>query len=131
MVERGSTTLHRACPSVAPEDMARLQAYDWPGNVRELENTIMRALVLTRGDELDLHGWLAPARPDAMEPARVDRPAVPTFHDGVRALLVRALEQTGGRVYGPKGAAALLGLKPTTLQGKLRRFGVASGRGGE
>jgi len=47
---------------------------------------------------------------------------VVTFDQGVRALLECALTQTHGKIYGPDGAAARLGLKPTTLQGKLRRF---------
>ena len=126
ILERDATTLHRARPSVAPADLARLEAYDWPGNVRELENTIMRALVLTRGDRLELHGWPSPTAPDVTGATRADRSQIPTFDDAVRDLLARALERADGRIYGPQGAAALLGLKPTTFQGKMRRFGVAT-----
>jgi formate hydrogenlyase transcriptional activator len=125
ILERDATTLHRPRPSVAPADLVRLEAYDWPGNVRELENTIMRAMVLTNGDRLELHGWPSPAASDVTIAARAADYIVPTFDDVVRNLLVSALEQTGGRIYGPRGAAALLGLKPTTFQGKLRRFGVS------
>jgi len=46
------------------------------------------------------------------------------FDDAVQALLRRALEHTGGKIYGKGGAAALLGLKPTTLQGKLKKYGL-------
>ena len=45
----------------------------------------------------------------------------------MRALIERALEHAGGRVYGPGGAAAMLGLRPTTLQGKMKKYGVATG----
>jgi formate hydrogenlyase transcriptional activator len=125
ILDRDATTLHRARPSMDPSDLARLEAYDWPGNVRELENTIMRALVLTRGTWLELHGWPSSAATGSIVAARPTGPAVQTFDDAVRDLLASALERTGGRIYGPQGAAALLGLKPTTFQGKLRRFGVA------
>jgi formate hydrogenlyase transcriptional activator len=59
---------------------------------------------------------LGPATAAARPPGR--------FDDEVRSLLTRALAAAGGRIYGPQGAAALLGLKPTTLQGKLRKHGI-------
>jgi len=123
LVARYATDLHRRPPAIAPADMARLEAYDWPGNVRELESAVMRAFILSRGPWLEL-----PALPrvGAPPPATARDPAagLARFDDAVRALLTRALEATGGRIYGPRGAAALLGLKPSTLQGKLRRFKV-------
>jgi formate hydrogenlyase transcriptional activator len=123
LVARSATELHRKPPAVAPADLERLEAYDWPGNVRELESIIVRALILSRGQRFEL-----PALPGASPVGGTPPPAtaaeVGRFDAGVRSLLLRALEATGGRVYGPLGAAALLGLKPTTLQGKLRRFGV-------
>lgn len=51
-------------------------------------------------------------------------PPVARFDEEVRDLLKRALEASGGKIYGPDGAAALLGLRPTTLQGKLRKLGI-------
>ena len=52
---------------------------------------------------------------------------VPRFEVAMRALLRDALAATSGKIYGPDGAAALLGLRPTTLQGKLRRYGIERG----
>ena len=123
LVARYATELHRRPPAIAPADLERLEAYDWPGNVRELESAILRALLLSQGPWLEL-----PALPGAVAVPRPapERPGaeVATFAAGMRSLLTRALEAAGGRIYGPRGAAALLGLKPSTLQGKLRRFKV-------
>jgi len=119
---RHAAAMHRRPPQV-PEDAWRaLESYGWPGNVRELENFLQRALILSPGPELllpELPGGAS--RPPAPEPS-----ASPPgrFDDEVRELIERALAHAGGRVYGPSGAAALLGLRPTTLQGKMKKYGV-------
>jgi len=123
LVTRYAAVVHRRAPEVAPAEMERLEAYDWPGNIRELESTILRTVILSRGDRLevpDLPGTV----PTTEEPIPAPLVGVPRFDAAVRSLLVNALEAAEGRIYGPRGAAALLGLKPTTLQGKLRRFRI-------
>jgi formate hydrogenlyase transcriptional activator len=121
---RHAALMHRKPPQVSEATWRALESHPWPGNVRELENALQRALILSPGPELQV-----PDLPAAARPAPAAGPAgVPGhFDDEMRALLERALQATGGRIYGPEGAAALLGLKPTTLQGKLRRFGVRRG----
>jgi formate hydrogenlyase transcriptional activator len=124
LVERHARRMNRKPPIVGDDTLATLRAYPWPGNVRELENFLERALILSPPGELLLPEL--PAR-------RGHPPAVPpaaSFDEGVRQLLQRALDAAGGKIYGAGGAAALLGLKPTTLQGKLRRHGLEGyGRG--
>jgi formate hydrogenlyase transcriptional activator len=93
--------------------------------VRELENYVQRALILSPGAVLELPG---PPGGAGLAAPREARPAVGTFDEEVRGLLERALRSTGGKVYGADGAAARLGLKPTTLQGKMKRYGVAAWR---
>jgi formate hydrogenlyase transcriptional activator len=118
LVERHARRMNRKPPVVADETIAALRAYPWPGNIRELENFLERALILSPPGELvlpDLPGRRA-------QPRAVS--STPSFDDGVRQLLKRALDAAGGKIYGDDGAAALLGLKPTTLQGKLRRHGL-------
>jgi formate hydrogenlyase transcriptional activator len=102
-------------------DRASLQRcldYSWPGNVRELENLVERSVILCPGPVLTMD----PSREaDALSGAPVP-PA--TLRDTVRARLVDALRASKGKIYGPGGAAEFLGLKPSTLQAKMKRFGL-------
>jgi formate hydrogenlyase transcriptional activator len=122
---RQAERMHRKPPRVPDAAWRVLEAGAWPGNVRELENHVQRALLGSPGDVLVLpEGLPAPSTATAAA-----GPAAPPgrFDDEVRCLLQRALQATGGRVYGPGGAAALLGIPPTTLQGKLLKLGLARG----
>ncbi len=122
---RHAALMHRKPPLVPEQAWRALEAHDWPGNVRELENALQRALILSPGATLAVPEL--PRSAPAATAAAAAAPATPgRFEDEVRGLLERALASCGGRVYGPKGAAALLGLRPTTLQGKMRRYGVRS-----
>lgn len=116
------------------EDALRvLSAYHWPGNVRELQNVIERALILCRDDVVNESAIRlgeaaagpvpAPAGAAAPLPGARDGPPV-TLAEAERAVIIRALRHSSGRVSGPSGAAALLGLKPTTLHAKMKRLGV-------
>ncbi|RMF80467.1 MAG: GAF domain-containing protein [Nitrospirae bacterium] len=126
LVARIARRLNRRPPAVSGAVVERLRAYPWPGNVRELENFLERAMILGPPEEL-----VVPDLPGTAAAGAQEEEPVPTFEEGVRALLERALRRSGGKIYGPDGAAALLGLKPTTLQGKLQRYGVqVAGRRG-
>ncbi len=110
---------------VAADVLERFFSYAWPGNVRELENVIERGVVLARGEEISLD--LLPR--DLLD--RVTLPEVPalpeglTFYDAVtryeRQLIEAALRRAGGV---QKQAAEILGLKPTTLNEKIKRLGI-------
>jgi formate hydrogenlyase transcriptional activator len=91
--------------------LKRLKSYDWPGNVRELENVLERSLILSRGGPLEV----------SLPSSRTTRPPV-RFEDAARRCIADALATSGGRIYGPNGAAAILGLKPTTLVSKMQRL---------
>jgi formate hydrogenlyase transcriptional activator len=146
-VERHAAAMHRKPPHVPEAAWLALEAHDWPGNVRELENFVQRALILSPGSELALPdmipcqggncdrcvkagivGLAHPERAAQGTPA----PSRPRrFEDEVREVIERALAACGGRVYGAGGAAALLGLKPTTLQGKMKKYNVGEKKAGE
>jgi len=122
-LRRHAAAMHRRAPEVSEVFWKALQVHPWPGNVRELENFVQRALILSPGQVLELPG---PLDAGALSPAST--PAVGTFEAEARAVIQRALVEADGRIYGPKGAAELLGLKPSTLQGKMKRYGIGESR---
>jgi formate hydrogenlyase transcriptional activator len=104
---------------IGPRTLALALEYPWPGNVRELENLVERAMIVSAGDTLEIDpAWLS--GPGSAAPA-----TEPTsLADQERRAILEALQRAGGRIYGPGGAAALLGLKPTTLYGKMRKHQI-------
>jgi formate hydrogenlyase transcriptional activator len=131
--------LHRArrlgkrITGITEDALRQLSSYHWPGNVRELQNVIERAVILCRDDVVNecairLGEAVTGAIPmsTAVAPPPTSRPdAAPvTLAEAERAVIIRALRHSGGRVSGPAGAAALLGLKPTTLHAKMKKLGV-------
>jgi formate hydrogenlyase transcriptional activator len=110
----------KAITQTDSDTMRSLVEYDWPGNVRELENLIERAVIITTGVTLQLDpGWLKPAL--RQENADGDRLRLAEVE---QRTILEALEHCNGRIYGPGGAAAVLGLKPSTLYGKLRKHNI-------
>jgi formate hydrogenlyase transcriptional activator len=104
--------------SLSKDSLAALQQYAWPGNVRELRNTIERAMITATGPHLTVD---TPRASAASRHRSVKLADVEVEH--IRAVL----EETGWRVRGPHGAAARLGLKPTTLESRLARLGLKRG----
>jgi PAS domain S-box-containing protein len=111
-------------PRVAPESMARLAALDWPGNVRELQHAVERAVILSRDGELVFDLEEAPV---AGAEARTE-PALMTLDEAQRSHILEVLEAVGWRVSGSGGAAEVLGVKPTTLESRMKRLGIARPR---
>jgi formate hydrogenlyase transcriptional activator len=102
--------------------MNALTAYPWPGNVRELENFIERAVILSRGMELQLPvAELTQRTQGIVSPARGD---FATLEHAEREHIMRALAETAWVIGGPSGAAARLGMKRTTLQSRIRKLGI-------
>jgi formate hydrogenlyase transcriptional activator len=101
--------------------MELLTSYHWPGNVRELENLIERAMIVSSSDSLQIEpSWLQPARPGAAEEGPPG-----SLAELERRAILDALRRCRGRIYGAHGAAAALGLKPTTLYGKMRKLRIS------
>jgi len=97
-----------------------LVAHCWPGNIRELQNFIERSVILTPGNTL------CPPLARLRATAQSDLPEEPvTLQDTERALICRTLKQTNGIIDGPRGAAALLGVKRTTLYSRMQKLGIS------
>jgi transcriptional regulator with GAF, ATPase, and Fis domain len=116
-------------PRISDEQCERLKSYGWPGNVRELQNLLERAVILSRDGKLYLDpAWLPSRSGDGgrLRPRAVEGEVVPDreWRRRERQNLEAALKRAGGRIYGPNGAAELLGVKPTTLQSRLRVLGI-------
>ncbi|MEN8262878.1 MAG: sigma 54-interacting transcriptional regulator [Nitrospirota bacterium] len=95
-----------------------LVAYNWPGNIRELENIVERAVIISRGNQLELGDWLARKQHTLSASHAV------SLEDVERAHINEVLEMTGWRVSGENGAAKILGLKPTTLEARMNKLGI-------
>jgi transcriptional regulator with GAF, ATPase, and Fis domain len=144
LLERICRRLRRAQLTISAAQLADLASRPWPGNVRELLNVLERAVISTaRGEPLQLP---PPERPVSRVPGRPpSAAAVPALEgawpagtppdaEGVfpdlemrrreRENLTRAIERCHGRIYGPDGAAALLGVKPTTLVSRIKRLNL-------
>jgi transcriptional regulator with GAF, ATPase, and Fis domain len=117
-VKKHAAKLGRRIERVPDRLMAALTAYPWPGNVRELEHVVERAMIVSEGPELAAAEWLR--HPEtAPSPARLA-----TLEEVERAHILAVLESTGWRVSGPGGAAEFLGVKPTTLEYRMKKLGV-------
>ncbi|ACS85068.1 formate hydrogenlyase transcriptional activator FlhA [Musicola paradisiaca] len=131
--------MNRTIDSIPSEILRQLSRLPWPGNVRELENVVERAVILTRGTTLNLqmdelqhhlspleapkphhHREIEPP-PEAEAPHTLD-----AEEESERDRIIRALRDTNGIVAGPKGAAARLGLKRTTLLSRMQRMGISA-----
>jgi len=97
--------------------------YSWPGNVRELQNVIERAVILSSGPELDPAALTLPQRGVDQPPSGPEGGAT-SLADAERRAILAALAATNWRISGRGGAAERLGLKPTTLHGKMKRLGI-------
>jgi formate hydrogenlyase transcriptional activator len=109
----------REIEHIPPETMAALSSYQWPGNVRELQNLIERAVILSNDGVLPNPLPMAETRQRA-----IISPGETTLRDSERTLILKTLGAVGWVIGGPKGAAARLGLKRTTLIHKMQKLGI-------
>jgi len=125
-VKMFSHRMGKQVDSIPPETMAAFQWYSWPGNIRELQNLVERAVIVSRDGVLPnpLHKKQTELTIPSLHRTRTFQSSM-TLEDSDRALIVEKLEQAGWIVGGPRGAAAKLGLKRTTLLTKMRRLGIS------
>jgi PAS domain S-box-containing protein len=117
-VQKCARRMNKSITSIPKKTLDALMEWEWPGNVRELENFVERSVILTQGSVLV--SPLSELKPAAAEPKSADE----TLEGAEREHILRALRESHGQIGGPKGAAARLGLKRTTLQSKLKHLGI-------
>lgn len=115
-VQKCAKRMNRKITSIPKKTLDALMQWDWPGNVRELENFVERSVILTHGSVL-----VAPLS-ELTPVSEVD--GNDTLEAAEREHILRALRESRGQIGGPRGAAARLGLKRTTLQSKLKQMGI-------
>ena len=117
LVERYAKKLGKQITSIPNETMQALQDYPWPGNVRELENIIERAVILCPGPLLHLADKLDISPPLLSSKMR-------TLEETERNQILKILSETRWRIEGKDGAAAILGLHPSTLRARMHKLGI-------
>jgi formate hydrogenlyase transcriptional activator len=133
-VEQSGRRMGRHVETIPSETMNALVRYDWPGNIRELQNVIERAVILSRGAVLkvsldDLRTRVASASDSNGTIASTDAGKMRgVLEETERKQILAALKQVNWVVAGPRGAAALLGVKRSTLQAHMQRLGIRVSR---
>jgi formate hydrogenlyase transcriptional activator len=122
-VQQFARRMNKAIDTIPSDTMNVLVRYHWPGNIRELQNLIERAMILSAGPVLrvpltDLQAQPAPAAARKHE----------TLEDAERRTILDALDSANWVISGPKGAAAMLGLKRSTLQARMEKLGIRRAR---
>jgi transcriptional regulator with GAF, ATPase, and Fis domain len=103
--------------TVSKDTLNTLREYDWPGNVRELESIIERAVILCPGPVLQLADKLETSPP-------LISSALRTLEETERSQILKILSETKWRIEGKDGAAAILGIHPSTLRARMRKDGI-------
>ena len=111
--------LAKPLQGVTPESVERLQGYSWPGNIRELQNVLERSCVMATSPIVEIEDDLV-----AVTPPRTTNGSITSLDENERAHIRRALAATGGRIHGPRGAATMLDIHPSTLRSRMERLGI-------
>ena len=112
--------MRKQITSISRQAMEMLTNCPWKGNIRELANFIERAVIVTRGEQLEIPAAMVPTASEMV--VAVSSPS--SFRQAESSVIIDALRAAAGRIAGRGGAAERLGLKRTTLQNKIRRLGI-------
>jgi len=117
-VDRFSRSMGKRITKINTKSLALLEAYPWPGNIRELQNVVERSVIVCDGDEFSVdESWISYTSP-------ATRPLNASLATQEKESIEAALAQSKGRVSGPTGAAARLGIPPSTLDSKIRALKI-------
>jgi len=130
LVERYAKKAGKKITHITKKTLELFQTYDWPGNIRELQNVVERAVVLSGGNTFSVdESWLERKRPpESPRSSMVEKGLIRLDADREREIIEAALAETGGRIAGPSGAAAKLGIPRQTLDSKISILGIKKNR---
>ena len=130
LVERYAKKAGKKITHITKKTLELFQAYGWPGNIRELQNVIERAVVLSDGDPFSVdESWLERKQPpESPRSSVVEKGLLRLDADREREIIEAVLSETGGRIAGPSGAAAKLGIPRQTLDSKISILGIKKNR---
>jgi len=120
-VKRFAEKMAKRIRQIEKRTLDLCERYQWPGNIRELQNIVERSVILCSGDTFSIdEAWLS-----SQGPLRVDGSDLPlTLQDQEKDMIESALAKSRGKVAGPRGAAAKLGIPPSTLESKIKQLGI-------
>ncbi len=121
-VQRYGVKAGKEIRSIDKKTLDMLQSYDWPGNIRELQNVIERSVILSTGNVFSVDElWLSKKFVSPIPPVKASPLAKGRVESrSEREIIEAALAATRGRVSGPSGAAAKLGIQPSTLEARIK-----------
>jgi formate hydrogenlyase transcriptional activator len=122
LVKRYAERTRKQIRKIDKNTLKLCQSYSWPGNIRELQNIIERSVILCTGDTF----WIDEAWLSGQGVARLESsgPLTETVHNYEKALIEAALAESDGKVAGPNGAAAKLGIPRSTLDLKIKQLKI-------
>ncbi|MGH7454549.1 MAG: sigma-54 interaction domain-containing protein, partial [bacterium] len=121
-IDRYASAAGKKIKSIDKRTLQLLQSYPWPGNIRELQNVIERSVVLCETETLSVDdSWLSRGAVPAL-PA--NQPLSENLHSQEKEMIEAALEECKGKISGPSGAAARLGIPPSTLDSKIKALNI-------
>ena len=123
-VQRYANRVGKNILSIDQKTLDLLQSYDWPGNIRELQNVIERSIILSSGDVFSVDELWLPQRTSRSAARAKASPALTAEPRSEREIIEAALAETRGRVSGPSGAAAKLGIPSSTLETRIKALKI-------
>jgi transcriptional regulator with GAF, ATPase, and Fis domain len=121
-LRKAAKKMHKDIESITDESLNEMLNYNWPGNVRELEHVIEKAVILSEGRTISIQ--IAKAINHSVNAASLDAAEFKTLKELEGQYILKVLKHCNGKVRGEDGAAAILDIKPTTLESRMKKLGI-------